>query len=82
MTVLPQTMINVKATPELKSMLSTDKDIKSAIADAERQLGENGRILVRASGTEPLIRVMLEGTDIVEITNIAKKVAAIIEGKA
>lgn len=82
MTVLPQTLKNILATPELKAMLNTDEDIKKAISDASDALGDRGRILVRASGTEPLIRVMLEGENIAEIKKIAKQVAAVIEGKA
>ncbi len=82
MTVLPQTLKNISATPELKAMLNTDEDIKKAISDASDALGDRGRILVRASGTEPLIRVMLEGENIAEIKKIAKQVAAVIEGKA
>ena len=82
MTVLPQTLKNISATPELKAMLNTDEDLKKAISDASDALGDRGRILVRASGTEPLIRVMLEGENIAEIKKIAKQVAAVIEGKA
>ncbi len=81
MTSLPQTMINVEATNELKSLLKTDPDIKSAIKDAENVLGDTGRILVRASGTEPVIRIMLEGVDIHLIKRIAEKVASVIEDK-
>ena len=82
MTVLPQTMINVTATPSMKEALKNDCDIKAAINEVENILGERGRILVRASGTEPLIRVMLEGEDIGEIKKLAKKVADVIKGKA
>lgn len=82
MTVLPQTLVNVTASPELKAKLKEDADIINAIKDAADTLGDRGRILVRASGTEPLIRVMLEGENIAEIKRIAKSVAQVIKGKA
>lgn len=82
MTVLPQTLVNVTASPELKAKLKEDADIIKAIKDAADTLGDRGRILVRASGTEPLIRVMLEGENIAEIKRIAKSVAQVIKGKA
>lgn len=82
MQVFPQTMVNVSATPELKSLLKTDADIKNAINSVAEKLGDEGRILVRASGTEPLIRVMLEGKNIKEIAAMAEDVAAVIKSKA
>lgn len=82
MTVLPQTLVNVTATPKMKEALKTDKDIDAAIKEVQNTLGERGRILVRASGTEPLIRVMLEGEDIAEIKKLAKNVASVIKEKA
>lgn len=82
MTVLPQTLVNINASPELKEKLNTDSEIKTAIESVKKELGKRGRILVRASGTEPLIRVMLEGENIAEIKRLAREVAAVIEGKA
>lgn len=82
MNVLPQTLINIKAPNELKAKLNTDEDIINAIQEVKDILGDSGRILVRASGTEPLIRVMLEGEDIAQIKKLGKQVAQVIEGKA
>ncbi len=81
MTVLPQTLVNIKATHELKAKLSKDEDIKKAIDAVADELGERGRILVRPSGTEPLIRVMIEGEDIAQIKKLANQVARLIEEK-
>jgi len=81
MQVFPQTMVNVKASPELKALLKTDKDILDAIESVSKKLGDEGRILVRASGTEPLIRVMLEGKNIKEIAALAEEVAEVIKSK-
>lgn len=82
MQAFPQTMVNVKASPALKELLKTDETIKAAITGVADRLGDDGRILVRASGTEPLIRVMIEGKNIKEIAAMAKEVAAVIESKA
>ncbi len=82
MTVMPQTLVNIKASNELKNILNTDPDIKAEIENVKTTLGDRGRILVRASGTEPLIRVMLEGENIVEIKRLAHQVADVIKGKA
>lgn len=81
MTSYPQVLVNVTVTNDKKELIKTDDDIKNAIKAAENQLGDNGRILVRASGTEPLIRVMIEGENIVEIDKIANRVADIIKEK-
>ncbi len=76
LTVFPQVLINVKT--ERKEVLD-DPAIRAAIKDVERQLRSRGRLLVRASGTEPLIRVMLEGDDEVHIGRLSNELAAHIE---
>ncbi|MEP3588618.1 MAG: phosphoglucosamine mutase [Marinobacter sp.] len=77
MSKLPQTMINVKVAQRFDP-LSRD-DIVSAMRQAEESLGDSGRILLRASGTEPLIRVMAEGKDAAEITRVAESLAEVVE---
>ena len=69
----PQKLINVRVSPH-KYPLEVD-DVKIAIAEAESMLGHEGRILIRKSGTEPLIRVMTEGKDAELIERVAQQVA-------
>lgn len=77
MDVYPQTMINV---PVAKSVnLSEMPRVDSAKADAEAELGDRGRVLLRASGTEPLIRVMVEGQDSAEVEKIAQQLAQVVQ---
>ncbi len=75
MTVYPQVMENVTVGKTAKGMLGSDKDIARLIQEWEHKLGDNGRILVRASGTEPLVRVMAEGKDQELITRCVKQIA-------
>lgn len=77
----PQVMINVKVSPEGKRRFYTDKDVKAEIDRVKETLGSRGRILVRLSGTEPLIRVMVEGEDSAEITRLANQTAELIREK-
>ena len=58
MPVYPQVLVNVKVTD--KAAAQADPDVMAAVAKAEAELGNTGRILVRESGTEPLVRVMAE----------------------
>ncbi len=74
----PQVLINVKVSTEKKVKYFTDKIIKAEVDKVKEQLSSRGRILVRPSGTEPLIRVMLEGEDYKEITDLANGVAELI----
>lgn len=74
----PQVLVNVPVTDKVRAL--ADTDVQSAIADAERLLGENGRILVRPSGTEDLVRVMAEADSIERaekaVTSIVQRVNA------
>lgn len=79
LTVFPQVLVNVKT--ERKEVLD-DPAIQAAIKDAEQQLRARGRLLVRASGTEPLIRVMLEGDDRAEIEALSSQLAGHIQRAA
>ncbi len=75
----PQVLININVSSEKKPLYESDDIIKNAISDTEKNLGKRGRVLVRPSGTEPLIRVMLEGEDIDEITSFANNIAQLIK---
>jgi len=73
--MLPQQQRAVKA--RHKDQWEGDPAIQRAIRDAERQLGEGGRVLVRPSGTEPALRVMVEGPDAALVTALADSIAAL-----
>jgi phosphoglucosamine mutase len=72
----PQVLINVDGVN--KANLTTSKAIAAAIGDSESKLGANGRILLRASGTEPLVRVMVEAESEVVAGEIAKSLATLV----
>jgi len=78
MTRFPQRMINVQVTPEGKLGFYTDHELKQAIEAAKKELGNDGRVLVRVSGTEPLIRVMTEGQDERQIERVASNLAELV----
>lgn len=77
----PQKTVNVRVTADGKVSFYTMSDIKKAINDAKNELGDNGRIVVRPSGTEPLIRVMVEGENEEEISRIVDRVADVIRNR-
>ena len=81
MTHYPQILINVKVTNEGKVQFYKNQDIKNKIESVKNELGSDGRILVRLSGTEPLVRVMLEGLDKDKITRLANETADLIKAK-
>ncbi|MFD8812978.1 phosphoglucosamine mutase [Streptomyces sp. NPDC059627] len=70
---LPQVLINV---PDVdRTRVKTSGDLAAAVAEAERELGETGRVLLRPSGTEPLVRVMVEAADIEQARSVAGRLA-------
>ena len=79
MTVYPQVLINVKVSPEGKAKYNNDEYIIAATQKAEMELMGDGRVLVRVSGTEPLVRVMLEGKDIDHITRLGNDIASVVK---
>ena len=74
----PQVLVNVAVKNERKAAAMEDGALLAAKAEVEAQLGGNGRVLVRASGTEPLIRIMLEGQDEKQILELALSLAHIL----
>jgi phosphoglucosamine mutase len=75
----PQTMVNVRVAgkPDLNAA-----SLQASVADAERQLGDRGRVVLRASGTEPVVRVMVEGEDAGEVEALASQIAEAVSSVA
>jgi len=73
----PQNMINVKITDP--KLAAAHPELKAAVAAKEQVLGGRGRVLVRPSGTEPVLRVMVEGEDALEVKSIAEELAWVAE---
>ncbi len=79
MDVLPQVLVNAKVTTEKKNDYKKDTVIQSAILELENKFSGEGRVLIRPSGTEPLVRVMIEGKDKEQLEEEANKLAKLIE---
>ncbi len=79
MNVYPQVLINVRVSAEGKQKYNNDEYIIAATQKAEMELMGDGRVLVRVSGTEPLVRVMLEGKDIEHITKLGNEIAEVVK---
>lgn len=77
----PQILVNAKVNSNKKYDYEKDEEIKTAIDKLEREFAGNGRVLIRPSGTEPLVRVMIEGEDQEYITKKAEEIAKLIEKK-
>ncbi len=76
----PQTMLNVRTDKRMDP--SDSPSIQAAVADVEGELRDKGRVVLRASGTEPVIRVMVEGQDEKQVMTLAQRLAAAVEEAA
>lgn len=79
MTNYPQVLINANVDNAKKYKYLENKTVKEAIEKIETEFGKSGRVVIRPSGTEPLVRVMIEGKEQDEITKVAKELAELIE---
>ena len=77
--IYPQVLVNAKVDSDKKYDYDKVLEIQEAIKKLEKEFDGNGRILIRPSGTEPLVRVMIEGENQQEITKKAKEMAKLIE---
>jgi phosphoglucosamine mutase len=76
----PQVLINIRT--ESKFDFAASPAVKRAVADAEASLAGTGRVLLRASGTEPLIRVMVEGENRAQVETLARQIADVVEAES
>jgi phosphoglucosamine mutase len=81
MKILPQVLINAKVENKYKNTYMDDLEVKSAIEKVEKSFETEGRVLIRPSGTEPLVRVMIEGSNFDKIKNDAQQLVDLIESK-
>lgn len=79
--IYPQVLINAKVNSSKKEEYKNDKDIQEKIKELEDEFKNDGRVIIRPSGTEPLIRVMIEGKDKEYITKRAEELAKLVEEK-
>ncbi len=79
--IYPQALVNAKVLNEKKYTYNEDEEISAAIKKLEEEFEGNGRVLIRPSGTENLVRVMIEGEDKEYITKRAEELANLIERK-
>ena len=76
---LPQSLVNVRVAEKIDLQ---HQSITGAVRDAEQKLAGNGRVLLRPSGTEPIVRVMVEGEDVSLVETLAQDIAGVVEAGA
>ena len=79
--IYPQVLVNARIHNDHKKTYMNDPEVAAEIAAVEDAVAGNGRLLIRPSGTEPLVRVMMEGSDINQIRPLAENLAALIQNK-
>ncbi len=79
--ILPQVLVNARVKDEYKDHIMEDKEVVAKIKELEKMFHGKGRVLIRPSGTEPLVRVMIEGTDKKEIERQAVDMVKLIESR-
>jgi phosphoglucosamine mutase len=82
LTIFPQVLLGVQVENSQKEACLQDKAVKEAIQRAKDALGQRGRVLVRPSGTEALVRVMVEGPELAQVEALAEGLARLIEERA
>jgi len=80
MTIYPQTLINVRMPRRLD--INASSEVKNVLNEVERELATDGRVVLRASGTEPVVRVMIEGRDPVQIERLGRQLADAVQRAA
>jgi phosphoglucosamine mutase len=73
---LPQILLNVHVTDKAKAQ--TSQELADAVAAAEAELAETGRVFVRPSGTEPIVRVMVEAAEETRARDVAERLATVV----
>lgn len=77
--IYPQVLINAKVNSNKKNNYKDDEEIQNKIKEIEKTFSDEGRVIIRPSGTEPLVRVMIEGKNQENITKKAEEIAKLIE---
>ncbi|RLJ15906.1 phosphoglucosamine mutase [bacterium endosymbiont of Escarpia laminata] len=80
MTKYPQKLVNIKLGDMTPADVMASAEVANAVHDVETELGRSGRVLLRPSGTEPLIRVMLEGNEAAQVDRLTEQLADVVRG--